>query len=337
MFCSKCGAKNDDGTLFCSKCGARLNTQGESAESAQSENDIDEFGDTIKISPVKEARMIKDAPMSERIPQNGMHRENRNVQKPRPSAARAVRISDTDSDKPRSGTGDRSNSGDDKMKIAVIVLSVILAIVLITAVVFAVKLSSQNKSADDKPESSTTQTDKTEKKKDTSAKKEKKETSDDKDSDAEDNEKPVTPESYSTIPVDMSYASSEYSGEDGSHPASNAVDSKLSTAWAPSVDSGAGENITLCFSVNRTVHGIKIANGFSASEDEYMSHSRVRQITIKFPDGKTVTSVLNDGVLSMQKITFDTAVSCQSLTISIDSVYSSEDGSVPGISEIEVF
>lgn len=331
MFCSKCGAKNDDGTLFCSKCGARLNTQGESAESAQAENDIDEFGDTIKISPVKEARMIKDAPMSEHIPQNGMRKENRNAQKPRPSAARAVRISDTDGDKTR------SSSGDDKMKIAVIVLSVILAMVLITAVVFAVKLSSQKKSADDKPESSTTQTDKTEKKKDTSAKNKKKETADDNEGDSADNEKPVTPESYSTIPVDMSYASSEYSGEDGAHPASNAVDSKLSTAWAPSVDSGAGENITLCFSVNRMVHGIKIANGFSASEDEYMSHSRVRQITIKFPDGKTVTSVLNDGVLSMQKITFDTAVSCQSLTISIDSVYSSEDGSVPGISEIEVF
>ena len=137
----------------------------------------------------------------------------------------------------------------------------------------------------------------------------------------------------------MAYSSSERSDGGYTFNSSFAVDSKLSTAWSPATNGGVGECITLCFSTERTVHGIKISNGYSKSDEDYLSNARLKGFTVKFPSGSTFSSALADNTTALQDVRFKDAVDCQSLTVYVDSVYAGgEDGTAPlCISEIEVY
>ena len=212
----------------------------------------------------------------------------------------------------------------------------------ITLLVFGIKIfSGNNDNTDGNGDTTSVQQQNNE-----DDKKDKSEVKDSKDEDI-DEEMPKTeqPEpsdsedkSYSTIPVDSVYASTERSTEETSFSAKNATDSKLSTAWSPESHNGSGESITLCFDSTRKVHGIKISNGYALNSSEYSLNNRLKRITVKFSDGNICTAELKDNVLSMQTVEFGSETECTSLTVYIDSVYSgTAEDSYAYISEIEVF
>lgn len=301
MYCSKCGAQINGDTIFCPKCGTRTD------ESNESNVKSNEFDDTMVLRPVS----VSD---SYRKPD-----EKPNINKNSSNAAKQK--------------SDNKNNDSNNQKTIIILLSVCIALMLVLIIIFAFKLSGTkndelsdgNVVVSEEKESNSEKKSETDKVKD--------DDTEDK-SDEEENE-PKKPTSYSTIPVDMVYASSEREEDDTAFSASFASDSKLSTAWSPSAAGGIGESITLCFESSRKVHGIKIANGYSKSDADYSQNSRVKSVTVKFPDGNTYNVELNDGVLSMQSVDFGHEIQCSSMTVIIDTVY---DETLPVfISEIEVF
>lgn len=330
MYCPKCGAKNDDDSLFCAKCGGRLSQTdvkdvSDAAGSAESVGS-EEFEDTIIMKPVKPTGEFvrKDTPKADITPPNTVHRT-------RPAPRAAVRTEEYEQAK---------NDGSNKAKATIIVLSCCLAVLLIVFGIVAFRLSaSQNKLKSDldkvqQSESEKKNDKKTDKKTETDKK------TDDTSEESTD-EKPSenVNQNFSTIPVDMAYSSSERSDGGYTFNSSFAVDSKLSTAWSPATNGGVGECITLCFSTERTVHGIKISNGYSKSDEDYLSNARLKGFTVKFPSGSTFSSALADNTTALQDVRFKDAVDCQSLTVYVDSVYAGgEDGTAPlCISEIEVY
>lgn len=312
MFCQKCGAELSGDTLFCPKCGER-------AEKPSEENTASEFDDTIVMKPIE---LPSDFALSDKLPQKRMpSSENTKSVKPKKS----VQTNNDNNDK---------NEKNNNQKYTIVLLSVLLGIMLTVIIIFSFKLSYINKKNDLKSEN--TISDVSEKKSEKIQEKKDADEEEKKDKD-EEKEQNKAPDSYSTIPVDMIYASTERTEDDIVFSASNATDSKLSTAWSPENYAGAGESITLCFNSKRKVHGIKIANGYSADGEEYSLNSRVKNVTVKFADGNICTAELKDGMLSMQTIDFGQEFTCRSLTVYIDSVYADEDIKPVYISEIEVF
>ncbi len=302
MFCSKCGAQINGDTIFCPKCGTRTD------ESSESSVESNEFDDTMVLRPVS----ISD---SYRNPA-----EKPNINKNSSNASKQK--------------SDNKNTASNNQNTIIILLSVCIALMFVLIAIFAFKLSGTKKDelSDGKVVMSEEKESKSEKKSETDKVKDDDDTEDK--SDEEENE-PKRPASYSTIPVDMVYASSEREDDGAAFSASFASDSKLSTAWSPSAAGGIGESITLCFESSRKVHGIKIANGYSKSDADYSQNSRVKSVTVKFPDGNTYNVELNDGVLSMQSVDFGHEIQCSNMTVIIDTVY---DETLPVfISEIEVF
>lgn len=308
MFCPKCGAKLSGDTIFCPKCGAHVKEQ----EVQKSESN--EFDDTIIMKPVE-------------LPDGYKITDKKETVKKAPKPTHST------SSRPKTAKIKEQSSSNNSQKITIIILSVCIAVMLIVLAVFAFKLANAGKNNEIKNPSGVSDTKDDEKK--TEEKKESKK--EEKPEKTEVESAPKIPESYSTIPVDMVYASSERTEDENAFSASNATDSKLSTAWSPENYAGAGESITLCFSSERKVHGIKISNGYSKSGEDYSQNSRVKNITVKFPDGSICTAELKDGVMSMQAVDFGQEISCRTLTVYIDSVYESESQQPVYVSEIEVF
>lgn len=312
MYCEKCGAKNEADSLFCAKCGSRLSSLNDfEADSDFGDDKSAELDDTIIMKPVKSA--VKNTESTPRVP----------------ASKRAVKIDDEPELKPQA-------KKQDGMKIAVAVLSCCLVLLLIVFGIFALKVTVSKD--DDDVETLQSQTEgekKPEDKKSEKTDEEKKE-----EEKEPEEEKPLENpnRNYSTIPVDMAYSSTERIDEDYTYSASYAVDSKLSTAWSPNAPGGVGESITLCFSTERTVHGVKISNGCSKSDEDYFSFSRLKDFTVKFPGGEAFSATLSDSTTALQDIRFKEAVDCRSLTIYVNSFYAGAEGSEPlCISEIEVY
>lgn len=299
MYCSKCGAPINGDTIFCPKCGTRTD------ESNETNAKSNEFDDTMVLRPISASdSRVNSAkkPNVNKYPQNIEKRKSDN------------------------------NNGSNNQKTIIVLLSVCIALMLILIVIFAFKLSGTKNDEPSDDKTVVTETKKNEAEKKIESEKDK--SDEDTDENSEEDDEPKKPISYSTIPVDMVYASSEREEDDTAFSASFAADSKLSTAWSPNSD-GLGESITLCFESSRKVHGMKIANGYSRSSEDYSQNSRVKNITVKFPDGNIYTVELSDGVVSMQTVDFGREIQCSSMTVIIDSVY---DDTLPVfISEIEVF
>lgn len=230
------------------------------------------------------------------------------------------------------------NPQNNSMKTAVIILSVILAIAVIALVVLGIKLFAHNSAGESiKAEIGDEITDVIDK--DEPNDDEDIDDIDDKDddSDEDDEDDDIDIENFSTIPIDSTNASSERTEDGITFGAHNINDSKMSTAWSPSSESGVGDHITLGFNSSRNVHGIRIANGYQNSTEDYYNYGRAKRIVIKFSNGKECYVELKDGITAMQDIRFDDSISCQNIELLIDSVYSGSISKAVYISEIEVY
>lgn len=320
MICPKCGFENTSGTLFCSKCGSRL-TDGpeEPRQPYRASEEDNEFDDTIIMKPVAPSAKNKNSGTSP-------------TARPAEAAGGASRRSDKRVHAQK--TDENESVGRNGMKTAVVLLSCCLVVLMAVLIIFSVKLFSSDSSEKLPDEEKIVRQDSEKNNKDDEKSPEPAQEPEDTEEKPESSE----PETFSTIPVDMIYSSTERTEGEYTYLAQYASDAKLSTAWSPRSEGGAGENITLCFSTQRTVHGLKISNGYAKSDADYQSFARLKGFTVKFPDGTAFSGALSDNTTALQDIKFSGSVDCQSLTIYVDSVYNSDEEIKPlCISEIEVY
>jgi hypothetical protein len=133
-------------------------------------------------------------------------------------------------------------------------------------------------------------------------------------------------------------ASSVLTENTGSHPAGNAIDKNLSTAWVEGAQGdGVGEWIKLSGTSKQSLSGLRIINGYSKSNDLYNKNNRVKKIRIELSDGSVFEKNLSDGIMNSQTINLDRQIKTDFVKITILEVYRGSQYSDTCISEIELF
>ena len=119
--------------------------------------------------------------------------------------------------------------------------------------------------------------------------------------------------------------------------ASNLIDNSLSTCWSDGVSGiGIGETITINFDKEYLVSGLTIYNGYQKSSALYYGNARVKEMSITFSDGTSLTVTLND-TTAMQQISFSEDVNTSSLVLEVVSAYSGNKYQDVCLSELEVY
>lgn len=157
-------------------------------------------------------------------------------------------------------------------------------------------------------------------------------------------EKEMTQEGQNnfTENVDMShvltaYASKSLSENNMIHLAERVLDGDLKTAWVEGADGqGLGESLGIVLDDVYTVNGFYIYAGYQKSDDLYYKNSRPKEIEILFSDG-TINTIELEDVIGMQNVKFPHSVETSGIEITINSVYAGNKYEDTAISEIQLY
>ena len=110
--------------------------------------------------------------------------------------------------------------------------------------------------------------------------------------------------------------------EGGKYSVMAVLDTDNETKWVPSKSSNGGvsEWITVYSSDIQYVSGIQILNGYHKSYEIWNNNNRVKGCTITFSDGTSRKYVLDD-TMSMINIDLGEVIATSSITLRIDSIY----------------
>ena len=118
------------------------------------------------------------------------------------------------------------------------------------------------------------------------------------------------------------------------HTPDRMMDGDLSTAWVEGASGdGIGESVTFTFDGTYLVSGFQIYAGYQKSDALYEKNSRPADLTVTFSNGDEAAVTLADESGS-QRIAFDAPAETNSVTLTIDSVYSGSKYEDTVISEI---
>ena len=105
-----------------------------------------------------------------------------------------------------------------------------------------------------------------------------------------------------------------------SYEAVNLLDGDVTTNWQEGEDGdGIGTTLEFTFAEKSEIIGFLIVNGNGISKEKYEADSRMKEMTLSLND-QEVSYALED-VFGEQYVIFDEAVSCEQISIRIDSVY----------------
>lgn len=132
-------------------------------------------------------------------------------------------------------------------------------------------------------------------------------------------------------------ASSVYAGDNlGRHSPEKLYDGKLDTNWTENVAGhGIGEYVIFYFDDIYAVKKLYIYIGSHYSQDVYWQNCRPRTITLTFSDGSTQVIHLAD-TYEQQIITFDQYYYTDSITLTIDEVYTGTRHQDTVIAELDI-
>ena len=118
----------------------------------------------------------------------------------------------------------------------------------------------------------------------------------------------------------------------------NALDEDRNTAWVEGVTGdGINEWILLKSDSELEVNGIEIVNGYTKSDDLYMSNNRIKKVKLEFSDNTEIEKELEDDMSNYQTIAFEKTVITDYIKITIIEVYKGEKYNDTCISEIRTY
>lgn len=119
---------------------------------------------------------------------------------------------------------------------------------------------------------------------------------------------------------------------------SNIYDRKLSTSWVEGMHgSGIGEWVMLITNNGQKLKGIKIINGYASNMEFYKKNNRAKSIRVELSDGTIVEKQLEDSGIAWQYVDFNREIVCNSIKITILSVYRGNKYDDTCISEIDLY
>lgn len=143
------------------------------------------------------------------------------------------------------------------------------------------------------------------------------------------------------MPIDLiKYveASSELQEASGTHEAGYLIDKDLSTAWVEGVSgTGVGESVTMYFTQEVTLTGMKIANGYFKSSDLYGKNGQIEKLLLVFEDGSSEYVTLTTDKMEEEYLEFDEAHTCNQVTFIIMEAKVGSKYSDTCVSELSLF